>query len=168
MNALVLDSAELALDRAAGRRGLWALRHKDVDALRGVVHVRQTVKPDVARRDAGRATVDMFGREVAPPKKAVYDTVVVRARARSGRGGAAAEKQGLRFHDQRRTRATLLIAAGRTRSSYRSGSGTPASPRRSACHGHMLSSTEAALVDARDAIHEQWNEGDDAAAAQGS
>lgn len=43
-----------------------------------MVHVSQTVKPDVASRGAGRATVDMYGREVGPPKKAVYDTVVVR------------------------------------------------------------------------------------------
>jgi hypothetical protein len=33
----------------------WALRREDVDALGGVVHVRQTVKRDVA----GRETVDM-------------------------------------------------------------------------------------------------------------
>jgi hypothetical protein len=46
--------------------------------LRGVLHVRQTVKPDVASRDTGRDTVDLYGREVGSPKKAVYDTVVVR------------------------------------------------------------------------------------------
>jgi hypothetical protein len=34
----------------------WALRREDVDALGGVVHVRQTVKRDVA----GRETVDMY------------------------------------------------------------------------------------------------------------
>jgi len=35
-------------------------------------------------------------------------------------------------------------------------------------YGHVLPCTEAALVDALDAIYEQCDEGDDAAAAQGS
>jgi integrase len=47
---------------------LWALRRKDVDLLRGVIHVRQTVKRDTAAPDAPKNTVDAYGREVGPPK----------------------------------------------------------------------------------------------------
>jgi hypothetical protein len=44
-------------------------------SLRGVLHVRQTVKRDVASRDADRATVDMYGREVGPPKNGKARTI---------------------------------------------------------------------------------------------
>ncbi len=47
---------------------LWALRRKDVDLLKGVIHVRQTVKRDTAAEDAPPKTVDAYGREVGPPK----------------------------------------------------------------------------------------------------
>jgi integrase len=47
---------------------LWALRRKDVDLLRGVIHVRQVVKRDTADPDAPKQTVDAYGREVGPPK----------------------------------------------------------------------------------------------------
>jgi integrase len=68
-----------------------------------------------------------------------------------------AEKQGLRFHDLRDTRATLLIAAGRTRLGHSSITTTLN------LHGHVLRCTEAALVDA---LYEQCDEGVYAAAAQ--
>lgn len=64
-----LSRPELAL--AALRAGeLWALRRKDVDPLRGVLHVRQTVKRDVASRDADRATVTRTGARSAGPRTA--------------------------------------------------------------------------------------------------
>lgn len=47
---------------------LWALRRRDVDLLRGVIRVRQCVKRDTAAPDAPKNTVDVYGREVGPPK----------------------------------------------------------------------------------------------------
>lgn len=50
---------------------LWALRRQDVDLLarpNPVLHVRQTVKRDDARPDADPSTIDLYGREVGPPK----------------------------------------------------------------------------------------------------
>ncbi|HEX4436678.1 MAG TPA: tyrosine-type recombinase/integrase [Solirubrobacteraceae bacterium] len=47
---------------------LWALRRRDVDLLRGVIHLRQSVKRDTAAEDAPKKTVDAYGREVGPPK----------------------------------------------------------------------------------------------------
>jgi integrase len=79
-----------------------------------------------------------------------------------------AEKQGLRFHDLRRTRATLLIAAGGHAKLVQERLGHSSITTTFNLYGHVLASTEAALVDALDAIYEQCDEGDDAAAAQGS
>jgi integrase len=64
---------------------LWALRRKDVDQLRGVLHVRQTVKRDVASRDADREHTVFH----TASGTAVYPHGVHAARVRSGQGGAA-------------------------------------------------------------------------------
>ncbi len=56
---------------------LWALRRKDVDLLRGVIHLRQTVKRDTAAPDAPKATVDGYGREVGPPKNGKPRTITL-------------------------------------------------------------------------------------------
>lgn len=47
---------------------LWALRRRDVNPLRGVLHVRQTVKRYCAAPDAPPDTVDAYAREVGPSK----------------------------------------------------------------------------------------------------
>jgi hypothetical protein len=97
----------------------------------------------------------------------VYHTVFMPRAFGPAEARCQAEKQGLRLNDLRHTRAMLLIAAGAREA--RTG------PARALQHhttlnpyGHVLSSTEAALVDARYAIYEQCDEGDDAAGAQGS
>ena len=56
---------------------LWALRRRDVDLLRGVLHVRQTVKRDTAAPDAPPDTVDRYGREVGPPKNGRPRTITL-------------------------------------------------------------------------------------------
>jgi integrase len=56
---------------------LWALRRKDVDLLRGVIHVRQCVKRDTAAPDAPPKTVDAYGREVGPPKSGKPRTITL-------------------------------------------------------------------------------------------
>jgi len=56
---------------------LWALRRRDVDLLRGVVHVRQAVKRDTAADDAPPDTVDAYGREVGPPKSGRQRTITL-------------------------------------------------------------------------------------------
>jgi integrase len=56
---------------------LWALRRKDVDLLRGVIQVRQTVKRDTADPAAPPATVDQYGREVGPPKSGKARTITL-------------------------------------------------------------------------------------------
>jgi integrase len=56
---------------------VWALRRKDVDLLRGVIHIRQTVKRDTAAPDAPPETVDMYGREVGPPKNGKPRTITL-------------------------------------------------------------------------------------------
>ena len=56
---------------------VWGLRRMDVDPLRGVIHIRQTVKRDTAAPDAPRETVDMYGREVGPPKNGKTRTISV-------------------------------------------------------------------------------------------
>jgi integrase len=55
---------------------LWGLRRMDVDLLRGVLHVRQTVKRDTAQPDAG-ASADRYGREVGPPKNGKPRTITL-------------------------------------------------------------------------------------------
>ena len=79
-----------------------------------------------------------------------------------------AEKQGLRFHDLRHTRATLLIAAGARAKRVQKRLGRSSISTTLNLYGHVLPCTEAALVDALDAIYEQCDDGDDAAAVQGS
>jgi integrase len=56
---------------------LWALRRKDVDLPKGVLHVRQTVKRDTAAPDAPPKTVDQYGREVGPPKNGKPRTITL-------------------------------------------------------------------------------------------
>jgi integrase len=56
---------------------LWALRRKDVDLLRGALHVRQVVKRDTAAPDAPASTVDAYGREVGPPKNGRPRTITL-------------------------------------------------------------------------------------------
>jgi integrase len=56
---------------------VWGLRRKDVDLLRGVIHVRQAVKRDTAAPDADPKTVDMYGREVGPPKNGKPRTITL-------------------------------------------------------------------------------------------
>jgi hypothetical protein len=56
---------------------VWGLRRMDVDPLRGVIHIRQTVKRDTAAPDAPPETVDMYGREVGPPKNGKPRTISV-------------------------------------------------------------------------------------------
>ena len=46
-----------------------------MDLLRGVLHVRQTVKREYA--DAATTTQDPFGREVGPPKNGKTRTIVL-------------------------------------------------------------------------------------------
>jgi integrase len=79
-----------------------------------------------------------------------------------------AEKQGPRFYDLRRTRATLLIAAGAHAKLVQEGLGHSSITTTINLCGHVLPSTEAALVDALDAIYAQCDWGDVAADAQGS
>jgi integrase len=56
---------------------VWALRRKDVDLLRGVIHIEQTVKRDTAAEDAPPETVDLYGREVGPPKNGKPRTITL-------------------------------------------------------------------------------------------
>jgi len=56
---------------------VWALRRKDVDLLHGKIHVRQAVKRDTASADAPSKTVDMYGREVGPPKNGKPRTITI-------------------------------------------------------------------------------------------
>jgi integrase len=58
---------------------LWALRRRDVDLLRGVLHVRQTVKRDTAALNADPKTVDAYGREVGSPKNGRPRTITLPA-----------------------------------------------------------------------------------------
>lgn len=67
------------LDANTGMRAseLWALRRMDVDLLRGVLHIRTAVKRDTARPDAPPDTVDMYGREIGPPKNGRPRTIAI-------------------------------------------------------------------------------------------
>lgn len=67
------------LDANTGMRAseLWALRRKDVDLLRGVIHIRQTVKRDTAAEDAPQQDIDIYGREVGPPKNGKPRTIAI-------------------------------------------------------------------------------------------
>ena len=67
------------LDANTGMRAseLWALRRVDVDLLRGVLHIRFAVKRDTARPDAPPDTVDMYGREIGPPKNGRPRTIAI-------------------------------------------------------------------------------------------
>jgi integrase len=67
------------LDANTGMRAseLWALRRKDVDLLRGVIHIRQTVKRDTAAEDAPPDAIDIYGREVGPPKNGKPRTIAI-------------------------------------------------------------------------------------------
>jgi integrase len=56
---------------------LWALRRKDVDLLRGVIHIRETVKRDTAAEDTPPDAVDVYGREVGPPKNGKPRTITI-------------------------------------------------------------------------------------------
>ncbi len=56
---------------------VWALRRRDVDLLRGVIHIEQTVKRDTAAPGADPKTVDMYGREVGPPKNGKPRTITI-------------------------------------------------------------------------------------------
>lgn len=173
---------------------LWALRRMDVDPLRGVLHVRQTVKRDVASKDADPATVDSYGREVGPPKNGRARTITLPKHLRdmlaehlteSSPGGAGPEamvfhwhdgaavrhpafmrlvwgpavkvavpdKPKLRFHDLRHTCATLLIAAGAHAKLVQERLGHSSITTTLNLYGHVLPSTEAALVDALDGIY---------------
>ena len=79
-----------------------------------------------------------------------------------------AEKQGPRCHDLRRTRAMLLVAAGAHAKLVQEGLGHSGITTTINLCGHVLPSTEAAPVDALDTVYVQCDEGEDAAAAQGS
>ncbi len=67
------------LDANTGMRAseLWALRRMDLDLLRGVIHIREAVKRETARPDAPPETVDMYGREVGPPKNGKPRTIAI-------------------------------------------------------------------------------------------
>lgn len=179
---------------------LWALRRQDVDLLRGVIHVRQTVKRQVARPDADPKTVDRYGREVGPPKngrprtislprhlrdmltahltaptlggtgpdaavfhtptgKAVHHTVFMRLIFRPAVKAKLPEHlHGLRFHDLRHTCATLLISAGAHAKLIQERLGHASITTTLNQYGHVLPSTEAALIDAMDQLYQGTSE----------
>lgn len=173
---------------------LWGLRRMDVDLLRGVLHVRQTVKRDTAAADADPRTVDRYDREVGPPKngrprtislpkhlrdmlaahlteptkghtgpdgmvfhtpggRAVRHTLFMRTVFRPVVAVALPEKDRLRFHDLRHTCATLLISAGAHAKLVQERLGHASITTTLNLYGHVLPSTEAALVDAMDALY---------------
>jgi len=96
-------------------------------------------------------------------KPAVQGKPAVEAQpARQGRGatkarpaipGALPHKANLRFHDLRHTCATLLIAAGAHAKLVQERLGHSSITTTLNLYGHVLPTTEAALVDALDAIH---------------
>ena len=100
--------------------------------------------------------------------KAVYHNGVHAGVFGPAEAALPAEKQGLRFHDLRHTRATLLIAAGARAKRVQKRLGRSSISTTLNLYGQVLPCTEAALVDALDAIYEQCDDGDDAAAAQRS
>ena len=177
---------------------LWALRRKDIDPLRGVLHVRHTVKQDAASPTADPATVDLYGREVGPPKngkartiilppglrtmlaehltlavpapggngpdhavfhteagRAVNHTVFMRLVFTPAKAALPLEKRGLRFHDLRHTCASLLIAAGAHGKHVQERLGHSSITTTLNLYGHVLPSTEAALVDALEAVYSE-------------
>lgn len=173
---------------------LWALRRMDVDPLRGVLHVRQTVKRHYAAEDADPATVDSYGREVGPPKngkartislpkhlrdmladhltlpggntgpegmvfhdekgRAVHHVLFRKEHYLDARAALPPEKRKLRFHDLRHTCASLLIAAGAHAKLVQERLGHASITTTLNLYGHILPTTEAALVDALDAIYD--------------
>jgi integrase len=173
---------------------LWALRRKDVDLLRGVLHVRQTVKRGTAKAGADPSTIDQHGREVGPPKngkqrtislpkhlrdmlgeqmtqptpgdtgpegmvfhtatgKAVRHTWFMRIVFPDARTALPEAKRKLRFHDLRHTCATLIISAGGHAKLVQERLGHSSITTTLNLYGHVLPSTEAALVDAMDELY---------------
>jgi hypothetical protein len=80
--------------------------------------------------------------------KAVYHTVFMRGVFGPAEAALPAEKQGAKRVQERLGHSSNSTTLN--------------------LYGHVLPCTEAALVDALDAIYEQCDEGDDTAAAQGS
>jgi integrase len=175
---------------------LWAMRRRDVDVLRGQLHVRQTVKRD---KPTPGAPTDSYGREVGPPKngrprtislpnhlktmlgehlldptmtlpsggtgpdamvfhtasgRPVRHTLFMREVFRPAIAVAVPHKPNLRFHDLRHTCATLLISAGAHAKLVQERLGHASITTTLNLYGHVLPSTEAALVDALDSLYE--------------
>jgi len=69
--------------------------------------------------------------------------------------GAVPSKPHLRFHDLRHTCATLLIAAGAHAKLVQERMGHASITTTLNLYGHVLPSTEAALVDAMDKLYDE-------------
>ena len=91
--------------------------------------------------------------------KAAYPTCSCEACPVRPRRRCRLRRKGLRFHDLRHTRATLLIAAGAHAKRVQERLGHSSIITTLNLYGHVLRCTEAALVDALDAIYEQCDAG---------